>query len=145
MIFFDSHAHYNDPKFDNDRKDILESIYKSGITKILNAGCNLETSQKAIQMAEEYDFVYASVGISPNDVGAYGVRHMSLQEIKQLANHPKVVAIGEIGLDYYWNKENKDAQKEIFMQQIDIANEFNLPIIVHTRDSSRRCYRYSKK
>ena len=140
MIFFDSHAHYNDPKFDNDRKEILESTYNSGVTKVLNAGYNLETSKKAIEMAEEYDFIYASVGISPNDVENVekGEFQSHLEQIKRLANCSKVVAIGEIGLDYYWNKENKDIQKEIFIKQIDIANELNLPIIVHTRDSSRR-------
>jgi len=100
-----------------------------GVTKILNAGYSIESSKKAIQLAEEYDFVYASVGVSPNDV------EDKLDLLPKLAAHPKVVAIGEIGLDYYWNKENKELQKEIFMRQIEIANEIDLPIIVHTRDS----------
>ena len=130
MKLFDSHAHYNDERFENDRKEVLEAVYKEGIEKVLNAGYGIESSKKAIEIAEQYDFVYASVGVSPNDVGA------DFKQIKELAKHSKVVAIGEIGLDYYWNKENKELQKEIFINQIEIANELNLPIIVHTRDAA---------
>lgn len=133
MQFFDSHAHYNDEKFDLDRKEILENIYNSGITKLINAGYSLESSKKAIEIANNYDFIFATAGISPNDIEDF--KEENLNEIRNLAKSKKVVAIGEIGLDYYWNKENKDLQKKVFISQIKIANELNMPIVIHTREA----------
>ena len=133
MEFFDSHAHYNDEKFDSDRENLIEQIYKEGITNIMNVGYNLISSKKAIEIASKYDFMNASVGISPNDIDDIEVEE--LNKIKELAKNEKVKAIGEIGLDYYWNKENKEKQKEIFIKQIEIANELELPIIIHTREA----------
>lgn len=133
MELFDSHAHYNDEKFQEDREKVLSQIYKSGVTKIVNAGYNLESSIQAIEIANKHEFIYATVGISPNDIEDYKEEH--LKEIAKLAQNKKVVAIGEIGLDYYWNKENKDLQKEVFISQIEIANKLNLPIVIHTREA----------
>lgn len=133
MELFDSHAHYNDEKFQEDREKVLSQIYKSGVTKIVNAGYNLESSRQAIEIANKHEFIYATVGISPNDIEDYKEEH--LKEIAKLAQNKKVVAIGEIGLDYYWNKENKDLQKEVFISQIEIANKLNLPIVIHTREA----------
>ena len=136
MELFDSHAHYNDERFDGNREEILEKAYTEGVTSILNAGYGLESSKKAIQIAEKYPFMYASVGISPNDLEDIKVKGISiLNEISHLAKHQKVVAIGEIGLDYYWNKSHSELQKEIFIKQIKIANEVDLPIIIHTREA----------
>ena len=133
MELFDSHAHYNDEKFEEDREEVLEEIYKSGVTKLINAGYSVESSRKAIEIANKHDFIYATVGISPNDIENY--QKEDLQEIKKLAQNKKVVAIGEIGLDYYWNKENKNLQKEVFIAQIELANELELPIVIHTREA----------
>lgn len=133
MELFDSHAHYNDDKFNEDREEILKEIYKSGVTKLVNAGYSLESSKSAIQIAKSYSFIYSTVGISPNDIENY--KKEDLKEILELAKNPKVVAIGEIGLDYYWNKENKKLQKEVFISQIEIANKLNLPIVIHTREA----------
>ena len=133
MEFFDSHAHYNDEKFNLDRHELLKNIYNSDITKIVNAGYSLESSKRAIQIAEKYDFMYATVGISPNDINEF--KEENLMEIEELAKNKKVVAVGEIGLDYYWNKENKDLQKQIFISQIKIANKLHLPIVIHTREA----------
>ena len=133
MELFDSHAHYNDEKFQEDREKVLSQIYKSGVTKIVNAGYNLESSKQAIEIANKHEFIYATVGISPNDIEDYKEEH--LKEIEKLAQNKKVVAIGEIGLDYYWNKENKNLQKEVFISQIKIANKLNLPIVIHTREA----------
>ena len=156
MEFFDSHAHYNDEKFSEDREEILKQVYESGVTKLLCAGYSLESSKKALDIANKYNYVYASVGISPNDINfqeetdksqnekeVYDsktpdfneILEQQLKQIKILANNKKVVGIGEIGLDYYWNKENKKEQKQAFIKQIEIANELNLPIIIHTRDA----------
>ena len=131
MGFFDSHAHYNDEKFLEDKNEILQEIYKSDITKLTCVGYNIESSKKAIQIASENDWVYATCGISPNDTDDFD----KIDELKKLVNSPKIVAIGEIGLDYYWNKENKERQKEAFIRQIDIANKNDLPIVIHTRDA----------
>jgi len=133
MEFFDSHAHYNDEKFNEDRDELIKSIYNEGVTRIINAGYSLESSKKALEIAKDYDFMNVIVGISPNDIDEF--KKEDLQEIERLAKDNKVVAIGEIGLDYYWNKENKDLQKEVFISQIQIANKLNLPIIIHTREA----------
>lgn len=131
MKLFDSHAHYNDEKFLNDKEQIIESIIQSGVEKFVVAGYNLETSKEAIQIAQTRENIYATVGISPNDLDT----ELNLEEIKNLAKNKKVVAIGEIGLDYYWNKENKEKQIEIFKKQIEIANDLELPIVIHTREA----------
>lgn len=133
MEFFDSHSHYNDEKYDEDRKDILKEIYNEGITRTVCIGYNVEKSKFALEIANEYDYIYASCGISPNDIEDY--KEENLIEIEKLAKDPKIVAIGEIGLDYYWNKDNKEEQKELFIKQIEIANKLRKPIIIHTREA----------
>ena len=133
MEFFDSHAHYNDEKFKQDRDELIKEIYNEGITGIINAGYSLESSREAIEIADRYDFMNAIVGISPNDIDDF--KESDLDEIENLAMNKKVVAIGEIGLDYYWNKENKEMQKKVFISQIQIANKLNLPIVIHTREA----------
>lgn len=137
MELFDSHCHLNDEKFDDDRDSIIKSIYDSGVTNFINAGYSLDSSKKAIDIANKYDFIYTTVGISPNDVPQSEEElWKQLAKIKNLAKeNAKVVAIGEIGLDYYWNTENKEIQKKAFIEQIKIANELDLPIVVHTRDA----------
>lgn len=156
MELFDTHAHYNDEKFAKDREEVLKNIYAEGVTKLICAGYDLNSSMEAVKIANTHDFVYAIVGISPNDIPTYTNKinnnisldkntskewdfSKSLEEqliqIKDLAMNPKVVAIGEIGLDYYWNKENKNEQKLAFYKQIELANELKLPIVIHTREA----------
>lgn len=133
MEFFDSHAHYNDEKFEIDRDDLLKDVYKEGITRVVCAGYNVEQSEFAVNLAKEIHFMYATCGISPNDIDDFVDNN--LEKIEELAKNEKVVAIGEIGLDYYWNKDNKEIQKELFIKQIEIANKLNKPIVIHTRDA----------
>lgn len=133
MEFFDSHAHYNDEKFQEDRDELIKKVYSERITKIINAGYSLESSKNAIEIANNYEFMHAIVGISPNDIDNF--KEEDLQEIEELAKNKKVVAIGEIGLDYYWNTDNKNLQKQVFISQIEIANKLNLPIVIHTREA----------
>lgn len=133
MELFDTHAHYNDEKFEEDRDIIIKETYQSKVTKFICAGYNLESSKKAIEIADKYDYIYAICGISPNDMEDYNTSN--LKEIEELSKKHKVVAIGEIGLDYYWNKENKDVQKQAFIKQIELANKLNLPIVIHTREA----------
>jgi len=137
MKFFDNHAHLDDEKFDEDREEIIEKIHKDEIDKFVSAGYSLESSKKSIELSKKYDFIYSTCGISPNDIPQNEEElWKELSEIKKLAKeNNKVVAIGEIGLDYHWNTENKELQKKAFIEQIIIANELNLPIQIHTRDA----------
>ena len=139
MEFFDSHAHYNDEKFEEDRENIISSSYEEGITKFICAGYDIVSSKKAIQIAQKYPYIYTICGISPNDVPNSSEKETKmLQKIKNLlknAKISKIIAVGEIGLDYYWNKENKQIQKEMFQKQIELANQYQLPIVIHTREA----------
>lgn len=139
MKFFDSHAHLDDEKFNEDREELIEEIKKSGIDKFISAGYSLEGSKKGIELANKYDFIYTTSGISPNDIPQTEEElWKTLKEIEKMAQeNPKVVAIGEIGLDYYWEKEEKmrKLQKIAFIEQIKIANKIDLPIVIHTREA----------
>ena len=137
MKFFDNHAHLDDEKFDEDREELIEKIHNDEIDKFVSAGYSLESSKKSIELSKKYDFIYSTCGISPNDIPQNEEElWKELSEIKKLAKeNNKVVAIGEIGLDYHWNTENKELQKKAFIEQIIIANELNLPIQIHTRDA----------
>ena len=148
MQIFDSHAHYNDEKFELDREETLKKVCEAGVKKLVCAGYNIESSKQAIKIANEHDYIYATAGISPNDIPTFenenndvkqfffeDVLNEQLKELTKIAQNKKVVAIGEIGLDYYWNKENKAEQKSAFIKQIKIANELDLPIVIHTREA----------
>ena len=137
MGFFDSHSHLNDDKFDEDRDKVIKEIYESGTTNFVTAAYSVESSKKAIDIANVYDFIYATAGVSPNDIPQTEEElWKQLAEIRVFAkSNKKVLAIGEIGLDYYWNIENKEIQKKAFIEQIKIANDLDLPIVIHTRDA----------
>ncbi len=134
MKIFDTHAHYDDEKFDEDREEIIKKIYEFGIEKCVNIGCDIKTSEKSIQLAKKYDFIYASCGIHPSEI-KIDTKEEDLNKIEELSKDKKVVAIGEVGLDYNWNKDNKEFQKEMFIKQIELANKLNLPVVIHTRDA----------
>lgn len=133
MDFFDSHAHYNDERFINNRIELIQDMFKDEITKLVCAGYSLDASKDAIYLAKEIPHVFATCGISPNDINENVEKE--LEEIEKIAKSEKIVAIGEIGLDYYWNKDNKEIQKEVFIKQIEIANRCNIPIVIHTREA----------
>ena len=136
MNLFDSHSHYNDEKFDIDREQIIKETLSNSVSNFIIAGYNIQGSKKAIQIAENYEQIYTTAGISPNDVEDIKENVIeSISQIEEIAKNKKVVAIGEIGLDYYWNKENKELQKEVFIKQIEVANKLDLPIVIHTRDA----------
>lgn len=135
MKFFDSHAHLNDEKFDEDREEIIEKIHREGIEKFITAGYSIESSKKAIELCKKYEYMYPICGISPNDIPqTEDELWKELAEIEQIIK-TDTVAVGEIGLDYYWNKENKELQKLAFIEQIKIANKLQLPIVIHTREA----------
>ena len=139
MEFFDSDSHYNDEKFNEDREQLIQDTYTSGITKFVCAGYNIKSSLDAIKLSKKYEFIYSICGISPNDIPQTEQElWKDIEEISRIAfqnNNEKLVAIGEIGLDYYWNKENKELQKQAFIKQIELANELDLPIVIHSRDA----------
>ena len=139
MEFFDSHSHYNDEKFDIDREEIINKTKEEGISKFVCAGYDIKSSKQAIEISNKYDFIYSICGISPNDVPKNEKEiENNIKQIEEIIKNDKlkkVVAVGEIGLDYYWNKENKERQKEIFKKQIELANKYNLPIVIHTREA----------
>ena len=135
---FDSHSHLNDEKFDEDRENVIQENIKNNVTNLITVGYSVESSKKALEIAKKYEFMYTTCGISPNDIPQTKEElWKELEEIRKMIeeNKDKIVAIGEIGLDYYWNTENKDLQKIAFIEQIKIANEFNLPIVIHTREA----------
>ena len=140
MEFFDSHSHYNDEKFNEDREDIIQETFKEGITRFICAGYDIISSKKSLEISKKYNFIYSICGISPNDIPQSEAElWKSITEITKIIKQnkdKKLLAIGEIGLDYYWNKDNKELQKQAFIQQIKLANEMNLPIVIHSRDAA---------
>lgn len=132
-MIFDTHAHYDSGAFNADRFDILASMPDNGVGLIVDPGCDLESSIQAIELAERFDFVYAAVGWHPEDIDK--LTPDGMHELEGLAEHPKCVAIGEIGLDYYWDAGHKQEQKELFCRQIELALRLDKPVIVHDREA----------
>ena len=137
MEYFDTHMHLDDEKFDKDRDEIINKIWNEGVTSAINMGCDINSSNKAIEIANNNKFIYAGVGLHPENIPQTEEElWIAIEKIKQIAiQNKKIVAIGEIGLDYYWTKDNIEIQKKAFIKQIEIANELKLPISIHTRDS----------
>ena len=134
MLLFDTHAHYDDPQFDPDREELLAALPENGVGLVVNPGCDIPTSQKALALAERFPHVYAAVGYHPENCGPYVPE--DLDTLRQLAAHPKAVAIGEIGLDYYWEENPpRDFQQQVFQAQLRLAQELDLPVIVHDREA----------
>ncbi len=132
-MFVDTHSHIHDPRFDDDREVVIDRARKAGVDVMITVGTDLETSRAAIALAERHSFIYATVGVHPHDVK--NLTSEILAELRVLAQHPRVVAYGEIGLDYYYEHSPRDIQREQFKAQLSIARELNLPIVVHTRDA----------
>ena len=138
MVLFDTHAHYDSRQFDPDREEVLSSLADQEVALVVNPGCDPASSQKAVELARAWPFLYAAVGWHPEDCAPYAPE--SLDELRALAREPKVVAIGEIGLDYYW-KENppRELQQRVLRDQLALAEELDLPVIVHDRDAHGDC------
>jgi TatD DNase family protein len=143
ILIFDTHAHYDDEKFDEDRDALLKELHANGISYILNASADLESLDASIELSRKYDFVYAALGVHPHY--AEKMNEEIVQKIRLLSKNSKVVAIGEIGLDYYYDNSPRDIQKYWFEQQIELAKELELPIIIHDRDAHEDTMNIIKK
>ena len=132
---FDTHAHYDDEDFDADRYELLESMKEHGVGTIVNIGASMRSCKTTLALAEKYPFVYGALGVHPSDCGT--MTEEDIQWIKANAVNEKIVAIGEIGLDYYWDNVERDVQKKWFVRQLEIAKETGLPVIIHSRDAAQ--------
>lgn len=136
-MLFDSHAHLDDSKFSADREEVIEKIKASGVEYVVNIGDDISSSRKSVILAKRHPFIYATVGVHPHNVES--MTEADIEELKLLASEEKVVAIGEIGLDYYYDNSPRDLQKKWFKRQIELALELSLPIAIHNRDSNEDC------
>lgn len=134
LTYIDSHAHYDDEQFDADRDELLLRLNKGGVRNIVNIGCTIERSQFSVELAKKYPFVYAAVGIHPEDASDAPSGYLDI--IRKMAEYEKVVAIGEIGLDYHFEGFDREMQIRFFEEQLDLAKEMGLPVVIHSRDAA---------
>jgi len=132
-MYFDTHAHYCDRRFNDDRDELLLSMQENGVSLILNSGSSLRSSRQSLELADKYPFVYASVGVHPHD--AKSMDDGTVSVLEKLLAHPKAMAVGEIGLDYHYDFSPRDVQKMRFREQLELARHLNLPVIIHERES----------
>ena len=133
-MIFDSHAHYDSEQFEKDREEVLSSMQENGIGTIVNCAADWDSVTEVVDLANEYPFVYAAVGLHPDEVGCLDEERFAY--LKEQCQKEKVVAVGEIGLDYYWDKESHELQKQWFIRQLALARELDLPVIIHSRDAA---------
>lgn len=135
MMIFDTHAHYDDEAFDEDREELLQGLHRDGVGRIVNVGASLSSCKKTMEIAGEYPFVYAAIGVHPGETGE--LDEESFSWIKQACRYEKCVAVGEIGLDYHWPEPEASVQKYWFERQMDLARELKKPMIIHSRDAAK--------
>lgn len=141
-MIFETHAHYEDAAFDEDRRELLESLPEHNIEYVVNISSGIATVEQSISLAENYQYIYASIGIHPED--SMYMNEERLLWLKEKAKHPKVLAIGEIGLDYYWDTPDRETQKTWFIRQLEMAKEINKPLVIHSRDASNDTFNIMK-
>ncbi len=134
---YDTHAHLDDEQFDMDRAEIIQKIKNAGVGRLNNIGADMVSSRTSIALSEENDFIYAVVGVHPSEVG--NMTEADIDELRAMSKHEKVVAIGEIGLDYHYDDTDPESQKKWFRKQLDLAKELNMPVVIHDRDSKGEC------
>lgn len=133
-MIFDTHAHYDDAQFDADRDELLKGMVSAGIGTIVNASSDIASWEKVISLTEKYPFIYGAIGVHPDEVGE--LNEEKFHQMEALLDREKIVAVGEIGLDYYWDKENHEKQKEWFIRQLALAGETGKPVIIHSREAA---------
>ena len=134
-MIFETHAHYDDESFNDDREALIRSLPEKGIGRIINVGASIETTKTTLELAAKYDYIYAAVGVHPEDIESLTPEDM--QWLADLTHRDKVVAIGEIGLDYYYDEPGRDLQKKWFARQLQVAAETQMPVIIHSRDAAK--------
>jgi TatD DNase family protein len=142
-MIFESHAHYDSRKFDEDREELLNSMQENGIGTIINVGATWKSVTTGLELANQYPFVYAALGLHPDEVGDLNEERFEI--LKAECQKEKVVAVGEIGLDYYWDNESHDIQKKWFIRQLELARELDLPVIIHSRDAAEDTLKIMKE
>lgn len=160
-MIFDTHTHYDDEAFEEDRDELLLTLQKNRVHRVINVGASLDTTTSTIALAEKYSFIYAAAGVHPE--GTLELKEENFAILKEQCRHPKVVAVGEIGLDYYWEEVNRGTQRYWFRRQLRLAKEEKLPVIIHSREAAKEtvdimkeehsasiggvihCYSYSKE
>ncbi len=138
-MLIDSHAHLDDRAFDRDRDDLIDQIKKKGIEYVINISASLSSIEKSMELAKKYEFIFSTVGVHPSETGELNEENFNI--IREKLRDRKVVAIGEIGLDYYWNDPEKEIQHKWFRRQLQLAHEYQLPIVIHSRDAAADTYR----
>lgn len=134
-MIFETHAHYDDEQFDNDRESLLRSLPEHGIAYVVNIGSSIETSKNTIELVNRYSFAYGAIGVHPNEVAE--LDEDKIAWLKEKTKEPKIVAIGEIGLDYYWKEPEREIQKKWFDRQMALAKEVKLPMVIHSREAAK--------
>lgn len=134
-MIFDTHAHYDDPVYDKDRETLFQTMRSEGVSIITDIGADIESTKRAVELSESYDFIYAAAGVHPSEV--YSLEETDMDFLREAARSPKVVAIGEIGLDYHYEDTVREVQKKWFVRQLNIAKETKLPVVIHSRDAAQ--------
>ena len=133
-MLIDTHCHINFDRYDDDRADVIKRAHDANVTRIINPSVDINSCQQILDLTQQYDGIYGAIGIHPNSTVNFD--ETTLAQVKEMAQHPKIVSIGEIGLDYYWDKSPKTAQKKAFEAQLQLASELELPVIIHNREAS---------
>lgn len=134
-MIFESHAHYDDEAFDEDREELLSTLQEKGISYVINVGASIQTTKNTIALTEKYPFLYGAAGVHPSETAELDEEKFSW--LKEQCTLPKIVAVGEIGLDYYWEEPEHDIQKKWFERQLELAREVKLPVIIHSREAAK--------
>ena len=134
-MIIDTHAHYDDSAFNEDRDRVLGSLKEQGISRVVNIGSSLEACRRTLELMDQYDFIYGALGVHPCD--SENLTEVDIEWLKQQSAHEKCVAIGEIGLDYYWDEPDRDIQRKWFVRQLQLAREVKLPVCIHSRDAAQ--------
>lgn len=142
-MIFDTHAHYDDDAFEDDRDELLDSFPFNDIAYVVNVGANIKTSENTVELTKRFPYVYGAVGVHPNEVG--DITSADMVQLRQFAQEDKIVAIGEIGLDYYYKEPDRETQKIWFVKQMELARELKMPIIIHSRDAAKDTVDIMKK
>ncbi len=141
-MLFDTHAHYDDEQFNEDRDNLLLTLTNNGVESIVNVGASIASSLNTIELVEKYPFIYGAIGVHPSESSE--LNNEKIAWLKEKSQHDKIVAIGEIGLDYYWDEPQRTVQKHWFEVQMELAKEVNLPLIIHSRDAAKDTYEMMK-